>query len=136
MPTIRLADDTPVVQFDPQVEVSPFLLFRLLREGRAPRLLDVRREPAGATLAGAERIDLASWAPEAGEEAVLFDDDGELAVAAARRLQAAGCAGVRALFGGLELWVFALDPGVVGEETFLCSLAAPAPRVTPATPTL
>jgi len=136
MPTVRLADDTPVVQFDPQVEVSPFLLFRQLREGRAPRLLDVRPEPADVTLAGAERVDLASWEPDAGVEAVLFDDDGELAVAAARRLQAAGHGGIRALFGGLELWSFALDAQVVGEETYLRPLAPAAPRVTPAAPTL
>ncbi|HSM50124.1 MAG TPA: rhodanese-like domain-containing protein [Thermoanaerobaculia bacterium] len=136
MPTVRLADDTPVVQFDPQVEVSPFLLFRQLREGRPPRLLDVRAQPEGATLAGAEWIDLATWVPEAGVEAVLFDDDGELAVAAVRRLQAAGHGGIRALFGGLDLWSFALDPEVVGEETYLRPLSPSAPRVTPAIPTL
>lgn len=119
MPTLRLADDTPVVQFDVQVEVSPFLLFRLLREGRPPLLLDVRPRPAGRTLAGAERIDPATWTPPGGVDAILFDDDGELAVATARRLRAEGHERVRALFGGLELWSFALDPAVVGAETFL-----------------
>jgi len=34
-------------------------------------------------------------------------------------LQARGCARVRALFGGLDLYRFALDPEIVGAETFL-----------------
>jgi hypothetical protein len=50
---------------------------------------------------------------------VLFDEDGTLAVEAARRLQAAGYSRVRALFGGLELWDFSLDPEVVGDDTGL-----------------
>jgi hypothetical protein len=53
---------------------------------------------------------------------VLFDDDGNTAVALARELQAAGHARVRALFGGLELYAFALDPEVVGAETFLIAV--------------
>ncbi len=119
MPTVRLDDDTPVVQFDPLVEVSPFQLFRQLREGKAPPLFDVRPQPSGFTLAGAERIDPERWEPPAGGDAVLFDDDGELAVPRVRRLREAGHVRVRALFGGLELWAFALDPEVVGAETFL-----------------
>jgi hypothetical protein len=50
---------------------------------------------------------------------VLFDDDGSLAAEGARHMQAAGYPRVRALFGGLELWEFSLDPEVVGEETYL-----------------
>ncbi len=34
-------------------------------------------------------------------------------------MQAAGWSHVKALFGGLDLWEFALDPAVVGAETFL-----------------
>ena len=29
---------------------------------------------------------------------------------------------VKALFGGLELWKFSLDPNVVGEHTYLIEL--------------
>ena len=50
---------------------------------------------------------------------VLVDDDGAKAVEVARRLQAAGFPRVRALFGGLQLYEFSLDPQVVGSETYL-----------------
>ena len=39
-----------------------------------------------------------------------------------RELQAAGHQRLRMLFGGLELYQFALDPEVVGKETYLTSL--------------
>lgn len=119
MPTHRLGDDTPVVQFDPLVEVSPFALFRRLKDGPAPLLVDVRPEPGPLTLAGAQRMSEEGWEPPGDRDVVLFDDDGSLAVARARALQAAGFERVRALFGGLELYEFSLDPQVVGEETFL-----------------
>ena len=119
MPISLLPDSTPVVQFDPGLEISPFDLFRRLRECRAPRLVDVRPLPGARTLAGAEPRPQPDWEPEEDTETVLFDDDGSLAVAAARRLQAAGWERVRALFGGLELWEFTLDPQVVGETTYL-----------------
>ncbi len=50
---------------------------------------------------------------------VLFDDDGSAAVELAARLIEAGHSRVRALFGGLELYEFSLDPQVVGAETYL-----------------
>jgi hypothetical protein len=53
---------------------------------------------------------------------VLFDDDGSIAIDGARHMQAAGWPRVKALFGGLELYEFSLDPEVVGEETFLIRL--------------
>lgn len=121
MPT-RFTDDesgTPVVQFDPQIEVSPFVLFRRLREGRPPLLIDVRPEPGRLGLLGAVPYPGPEWAPPKDEDVVLFDDDGALAVDGARHMQAAGYPRVRALFGGLELWEFSLDPEVVGEETYL-----------------
>ncbi len=119
MPLSRRPDDKPVVSFDPTVEVSPFVLFRRLREHRAPRLVDVRRQAATITLAGAEPWPGDDWAPQPDEEIVLLDDDGTAAVEEARRLIEGGCERVRALFGGLELWRFALDAQVVGEETYL-----------------
>lgn len=109
----------PVVQFDPRLEVSPFTLFRRLAEGSAPLLVDVRPEPGPLTLAGAERHPEAGWEPPADRDVVLFDDDGAAAVARARDLQERGRPRVKALFGGLQLYEFSLDPQVVGEETYL-----------------
>lgn len=119
MPLSHRPDHKPVVSFDPALEVSPFALFRRLREGRAPRLVDARRPPGARTLAGAGPWPGDDWLPGADEEVVLIDDDGTIAVEESRRLLAAGCERVRALFGGMDLWEFALDPQVVGEETYL-----------------
>jgi hypothetical protein len=41
-------------------------------------------------------------------------------------MQAAGWPRVKALFGGLQLYEFALDPEVVGAETYLLRVAGPA----------
>jgi hypothetical protein len=119
VPTRFLDDSTPIVQFDPQLEVSPFILFRRLKEDRPPLLVDVRPEPGALTLAGAIPYPGPEWSPPAAEDVVLFDDDGATAVEGARHMQAAGWPRVKALFGGLELYEFSLDPEVVGEETFL-----------------
>ncbi|HXO20509.1 MAG TPA: hypothetical protein VOA87_11370 [Thermoanaerobaculia bacterium] len=120
MPTRYLDDEsTPIVQFDPQLEVSPFAVFRLLRESRPPLLVDVRPQAGALTLAGALPYPGPEWAPPADRDVVLFDDDGAFAIEGARHMQAAGYPRVRALFGGLELYEFALDPEVVGEETYL-----------------
>lgn len=119
MPTRFLDDATPVVQFDPQVEVSPFTLFRRLREGDAPLLVDVRPAPGRLSLAGAVPYPGPEWSPPEDRDVVLFDDDGAAAVDGARHMQAAGWPRVKALFGGLDLYEFSLDPQVVGEETYL-----------------
>lgn len=123
MPTRFLEDGaTPVVQFDPQLEVSPFAVFRSLREERGPLLLDVRPMPAmpGAlTLAGAVPYPGPDWTPPADRDVVLFDEDGSIAIEGARHMQAAGYPRVKALFGGLDLWEFSLDPEVVGADTYL-----------------
>jgi len=131
MPTFRAADDAPVVQFDQALEISPFELFRRLRAGSAPRLIDIRRTPEtiggeAKTLQGAERADGPDWTPEAAdEEVVLLDDHGNQAAELARRLQAAGYTRARALFGGLDLYEFSLDPEIVGSDTFLVSGQGP-----------
>jgi rhodanese-related sulfurtransferase len=125
MPTFRGQDDAPVVQFDPGLEISPFTLFRRLKADSAPRLVDVRglsaeRADSELSLAGAERPNGEDWAPRsADEEVVLFDDHGNAAAERARRLQLQGYTAVKALFGGLDLYAFSLDPEVVGSETFL-----------------
>ena len=123
MPTRYLDDETPVVQFDPLLEVSPFLLFRRLREGpgegQLPLLIDVRPDPGELSLQGSIPYPGPDWSPPADRDVVLFDDDGSIAIEGARHMQAAGWPRVKALFGGLELYEFSLDPQVVGEETFL-----------------
>lgn len=123
MPTRFLDDETPVVQFDPLLEVSPFALFRRLKEGDAPTLVDLRPAPGSSGLAGAIADPGPDWEPSDDGDTVLFDQDGSLAVARARDLQAAGFERVRALFGGLDLYEFSLDPLVVGAETFLVRFA-------------
>ena len=124
MPTRYLDDATPVVQFDPQLEISPFALFRRLKDGDPPLLLDVRpgsldQAKGRLSLQGAVPYPGPDWSPPADRDVVLFDDDGATAVDGARHMQAAGWPRVKALFGGLELYEFSLDPEVVGEETFL-----------------
>lgn len=121
MPTRLLEGGIPVVEFDPRCEVSPYALFRRLKDGPAPLLIDVRADPTGTSLRGAEPL-TPEWVPPDDREVVLFDEDGSQAVPLARELQAAGHERVRALFGGLELYGFALDPEVVGAETFLIRL--------------
>ena len=122
MPLHIRSDNKPVVEFDPRLELSPFTLFRRLREGQAMLLVDVRSEPRGWTLRGASQLPGPVWVPPAGQDVLLFDDDGTEAVTVAREFQAQGHPTVRALFGGLRLYEFSLDPEVVGEETFLLSL--------------
>ena len=119
MPTYLRPDDKPVVQFDPRIEMSPFLLYRRLREARAPRLVDVRARPSARTLRGAERVSGDGWRPESDEEILLFDEDGSEALGWVERLHAEGFERVKMLFGGLELYEFALSPDVVGDDTHL-----------------
>jgi hypothetical protein len=128
VPTRYLDDETPVVQFDPQLEVSPFALFRRLKEGDSPLLVDLREEAGEYTLTGALPDPGSAWEPPDDRDTVLFDQDGSLAVARARTFQAEGFERVRALFGGIDLYRFSLDPQVVGAETFLVPAPHPGRR--------
>ena len=121
MPTRIRDDGTPIVNFDTILEISPFMLLKRLQRGQAPLLVDVRPEPGSRSLDGAIVVgDDSRWQPDGTDaEVVLFDEDGSLAVDAAHRLQEAGYSRVKALFGGLELYEFALDPKIVGSDTFL-----------------
>lgn len=109
----------PIPPYHPHLHTTPFAVFRRLREGRPPVLVDVRPQPTARTLQGAIPSPGPAWVPPAGQDVVLFDEDGAAALERARRWQAAGHPRVRALYGGLALWDFALDPQVVGEETYL-----------------
>jgi len=121
----------PPVTFDPEVDASSYELFRRLREGRPPALYRLRHgaRPEGGsgapptTLRGAGTLSPAEleagWAPLPGQEAILFDDDGTRARPAVLALRRRGVTGVRALFGGLRLYDYALDPRVVGDERYL-----------------
>ena len=119
MPLRFRSDNKPVVEFDPRLEISPFTLFRRLREGHDLLLVDVRSAPAGRTLRGSCRLPGPDWEPDENQEVLLFDEEGTAAVDLAQNLLARGHSAVRALFGGLQLYEFSLDPEVVGEETFL-----------------
>ena len=121
MPTHFDDDETPIVQFDLRYEISAFLIFRRLRDGKPVTLIDVRANRQGYTLEGSEPV-TAEWVPPNDRPVVLFDDDGKEAIAAAEYYHQKGFTNVKALFGGLELWKFSLDPEVVGEETFLVPL--------------
>ena len=122
MPFHLRDDGKPVVAFDPRLEISPFALFRILDEGREVLLVDVRPVSGRRTLAGAEPVEGDDWRPPEGVDVVLFDDDGSAAVELAARLIESGHQRVRALFGGLDLYEFSLDPQVVGAETYLRDL--------------
>jgi hypothetical protein len=122
MPTRYLDDETPVVQFDALLEVSPFVLFRRIKEGKdedLPLLVDVRPEPGHLTLQGAIPYPGPDWSPPQDRDVVLFDEDGSIAIEGARHMQSVGYPRVKALFGGLELYEFSLDPEVIGQETYL-----------------
>lgn len=118
MPKHYREDHLPIIQFDAQSEVSPFLVFRRLKDGEDLRLVDVRNPKGSPTLRGSETWS-EGWTPPSDQDVLLFDDDGSQAVPLVRDYLAKGFFRVRALFGGLELWTFALDPKVVGEDTFL-----------------
>lgn len=119
MPTYMRQDRKPVVQFEPALEISPFILFRRLKKGQELHLFDVRPTPGPLSLAGARRWPGEGWEPEDERPVVLFDHNGSTAIRIVQQLQAAGFDQVRALFGGLELYEFSLDPQVVGSETYL-----------------
>ncbi len=119
MPTYLRPDRKPIVQFDPLLEVSPFVLFRRLKEGRGPRLVDVRAQPTARTLRGAERVSGPDWRPGDDEDVLLFDENGSEALPWIERLRGEGFERVKMLFGGLELYEFSLSPDVVGDDTFL-----------------
>ena len=119
MPTFYRRDEKPVVQFDPQLEMAPFVLFRRLREGQGPLLVDIRQQPTRYSLEGAIRLPSEDWLPEDDTEVVVFDERGDEAVRFVQRLHEAGFDRARALFGGLDLYRFALDPETLGTSTFL-----------------
>lgn len=118
MPTEWDNDLKPVVKFDLQTEISAFLVFRQLRNGRPLLLVDVREGEVSHTLEGSIRL-TDDFVPPDDATVVLFDEDGSEAVPLAQKFQESGHSHVKALFGGLELWKFSLDPEVVGQETYL-----------------
>jgi rhodanese-related sulfurtransferase len=119
MPIYSRPDGLPVVAFEPDAEISPFTLFKRLRKGQEILLVDVRSARGEHRLKGSLRWPGEAWEPPSDREVVLYDAIGEEAVHIARAYQKRGHPRVKALFGGLDLWIFALDPAVVGEETYL-----------------
>ncbi len=121
MPTYTRDDGKPIVQFDANLEISPFALLRGLRSDRPPILVDGRPQPRGQrTLAGALPYPGKEWTPPGKDEAVVvFDDQGGEALKMVLELRKRGYPRVRLLFGGLALYEFSLDPEITGQETFL-----------------
>lgn len=108
----------PVIVFDQSLHISPFELYRALREGRSPALIDVRPQPGLLTFEGALTLRDATGIPWT-TALVLFDDDGSLADREVEGLRNAGHPRCRALYGGLALYELAMVPDVVGPESFL-----------------
>lgn len=120
MPARSSPDGTPIVELDPNIEVTPFELFRRLRDSASPlRLVDLRSSPRGWTLRGAVFRSAETVTEDAEVDTVVFDLDGRLGPDVVRRLRARGETRIWALFGGLELYRFCLDPEIVGSDTFL-----------------
>jgi hypothetical protein len=108
-----VVDFSPPPPFEEGLHVSPYELFRRLSNGEQPPMVDLRA--TGTTLVGAIRgASTTAYSPGT----ILIDEDGQAATEAARRARANGLE-VRALYGGMTLWDFALDPLVVGERRFL-----------------
>lgn len=121
MPTYTRDDGKPIVQFDADLELSPFALLRRLLSDRPPLLVDGRKAPTSPlTLAGALPYPGDDWSPDDRQQAVvIFDDQGGEALDMVLSLRKRGYAQVRLLFGGLDLYEFSLDPELIGKETFL-----------------
>ncbi len=120
MPTYTRDDGKPIVQFDADLELSPFALYRRLKSEHPPLLVDGRKAGGNRTLEGALPYPGDDWTPACGDaDVVVFDDDGSEAHAFVAGLRTRGCARARLLFGGLDLYEFSLDPDVVGGATFL-----------------
>jgi hypothetical protein len=108
-----------VPDFDPGIDLAPCTLFRRLQEG--PPLLLLTVDAPRPTLEGARPWRPGEPLPAAPPEGeiVLIDQDGTAARALAVELHASGHGPVKALFGGVTLYDYSLDPQVVGEERFL-----------------
>ncbi|MFN7961540.1 MAG: hypothetical protein U0002_09730 [Thermoanaerobaculia bacterium] len=119
--------------FDPELEISPFALYRELQEGRPLWLVDLEPRRGRFTLQGAE-----PWrpglAPRPGST-VFFGQAASGCRERVRRLRERGWEGARALYGGLALYRLAIDAQVVGEPTFLIprrtAPESPPPRRSP-----
>ena len=66
MPIYHRPDKKPVIEFVPSLEISPFVLYRRLRDMQTLLLIDVRREPSEMTLVGAVQLPDGDWKPPAG----------------------------------------------------------------------
>lgn len=110
----HLLDPEPEVSFDPGLEISPFTVWHRLKSGPKLVLVDLRRPPGRSPFADARPWD-PNWRPATDEDVVFFDADGTEAIAVVRALRAAGHSRMRALFGGLALYEFALATVLDGE---------------------
>lgn len=102
------------VEYDLDLQISPYAVYRRITDGEELALVHVCREserPDGecpASLKAATRLPDGDWVPPSGVDVVVFDQDGEKALERVRALRAQGHERVWALFGGLDLWDLAL----------------------------
>ncbi|MFF8812498.1 rhodanese-like domain-containing protein [Streptomyces pactum] len=109
----------------PSRSLTPAVLHRLLREGRAPRLLDVRTpaEFRTAHIPGSYNVPLATLSEHRAElrdhldeDVVLICRSGARAAQAGQALAGAGLPGLRVLDGGMVAWEEAGAPVNRGPE--------------------
>ncbi|SEE04735.1 rhodanese-like domain-containing protein [Streptomyces sp. TLI_105] len=109
----------------PASALTPAALHRLVQEGRAPRLLDVRTpgEFRTAHIPGSYNVPLntliehrAALLPHLGEGVVLVCRSGQRAAQAEKVLAGAGLSGLRVLEGGIVAWETAGSPVERGPE--------------------
>lgn len=91
----------PRVDFDLNLQVSPYAVYRRITDGEDVQLVDLRRQDLRRQAVGGT--------PPGDVDVVFFDEDGKEALERVRELRRQGHARVWALFGGAELWEFALD---------------------------
>ncbi|MEU0400515.1 rhodanese-like domain-containing protein [Streptomyces sp. NPDC006197] len=109
----------------PAPALTPAALRRLVQEGRAPRLLDVRTsgEFRTAHIPGSYNVPLdiliehrAQLLPHLDEDVVLVCRSGQRAAQAEKALAGAGLPGCRVLEGGIVAWETAGSPVERGPE--------------------
>ena len=116
MPTYFNEADVPTVKFDPQLEISPFKLFRDLRDGRNPIIVDVRSGSPSMTIRGAQPASPPDWAPEPNQDVILIDDDGSIAVPKAQEFHARGFTRVKTP-NGFDVWEMRRDRDCFAEAS-------------------
>lgn len=120
MPVQHTDDGTPIVGFEPAIEISPFELFTRLRENQdRPVLVDLRRTPTDWRLRGSIRASDTDLEPPADRDTVFYDQAGDTSPAVVAGWRDRGFSRTWALMGGMDLYSFCLDASILDTDTFL-----------------